>query len=157
MKLFTDRDLREYVAAEILTALEADKHSHRRELEEKDWHIRRVEAQLKDATDDKDRFRGAYKRALKKLGVYRVKLGQATRQLEAAGLAGDSEPNEDGSPKLDTVQGIFDAAMSAIPMMDDMSQNHVRAYIERELRARGAKAGPDILTEVIAGDPVDQE
>jgi hypothetical protein len=45
----------------------------------------------------------------------------------------------------------MDHAASRIPM-DDMSRSLTQTYIEREMRARGAKAGPDILAEVLEGD-----
>jgi hypothetical protein len=155
MKLFTDKDLRDYVAGEVRMALENKRELHTRELQEKQWEINRLTAQLKDAELARDRFRGGYKRALVKLAKRRVQLAQASRQLVAAGLAAGEEPNEDGSPKLDTVQGIFDAVMSKLPMLDDMSQKAVTSYIERELRARGPKAGPDIASEAIEGDSIE--
>lgn len=143
MRLFTDRDLEIYVADSIKAALERQQENH-------DWAVRRLTARAEDAERERNKFRVAYKNAIKRLKTLRRQLSKARVNLQAAGL-GEQGAKEDGTPELDTVQAVLDAAQSTIPGMDSMAVAQVRAYIERNFRARGPKAGGEILEEVLAG------
>jgi hypothetical protein len=115
------------------------------------WEVRRLTARAEDAEAERDKFKGAYKRAINKLQTMRKEVARARLNLQAAGL-GDAAPREDGSPELSTVQGVLDVVLKKIPGIDAMAQELTRSYIEREFRSRGPKAGPDILEEALAGD-----
>ena len=141
MKLMTETELTAYVQAK----LDQQKIEH-------DWEIRRFTAKVEDLTEERDRFRGAYKRGLNKLEKYRLKLADAQRELLAAGVDPAGEAAKDGAPRRPTVQTIMDDLMSEIPGMDDSSQQVTKLYVERELRKRGTGEADEILAEVLAGD-----
>ena len=115
------------------------------------WEIRRLTARAEDAEAIAGRYKGGYKRALKKLGNYRQRLARAKQTIQAAGL-GERDEEKDGKAKLNTVQAVVDQAQAKIPGIDSMALETVRSYVEREFRTRGAKAGPDILEEVLTGE-----
>lgn len=144
VKLFAERDLELYVQDRIAQKVTEIEGNHA-------WEVRRLTARAEDAERERDKFRGAYKRSLAKLGRMRKSLARARQNLQAAGL-GKGEPQADGSPDLSTVQGVIDVVNRKIPGIDAMAQEQTRLYIEREFRSRGAKAGPMILEEVLAGD-----
>ncbi len=116
--------------------------------------MRRLEAQKSDAADDRDRYRTAYKRAIKKLNESRKRTAELSRQLNNAGMLPDPEldKGKDGSPrKLNSVQAVVAQVLTEIPGMDDNGQGAVRAYVERELRMRGIDQAEMIAGEVVAG------
>jgi chromosome segregation ATPase len=151
IRLMSDTELEAHKKAAAAAQVEIHNEIVGRLIENHRWEVRRLTARAEDAEAELTKFRAGYKRALDKLKVYRKKLGEANRNLAAAGLGQGTGPDENGKPALDTVQSIMDQAGSRIPM-DDMSRSLTQTYIEREMRARGAKAGPDILAEVLEGD-----
>lgn len=146
MRLMTEADVRRLKDEYELSAVELERNHA--------WEVRRLTAQKEDAEVDRDRYRAAYKNAIKKLKEARRRGAELSRQLNQAGMLPDPELDrgKDGSPrKLNSVQAVVDQVMTEIPGVDDAGQGAVRAYVERELRMRGIDQAEMIAAEVVAG------
>lgn len=157
MRFFSDRELENYVQQRITHALEESDRAHsERESFEKsqhEWEVRRLTARCEDVERENERFRGGYKRALAKLKKLRVSLADANRQLLAGGLTVETD-EKTGRPKVTPQQEILDEAMTLVPGMDDLSQQHVRTYVDRELRKGRSKE--EVLESVLEGGYADE-
>lgn len=164
MKIFTDADLERYVDDRIHVRLELarDDWENRLKLatEGHGWEVRRLTAQKEDAETEANRYRVAYKNAIKKLNAARKRTSELSRQLNDAGMLPDPELDrgKDGAPrKLNSVQAVVDQVMTEVPGVDDAGQGAVRSYVERELRMRGIDQAEMIAAEVVAGGFLDDE
>lgn len=147
MRIFIGQELEIYVHHRVIDAQRALSEHHA-------WELRRLQAQKDDAETDRDRYRTAYRNAVKKLSRARIRGAELSRQLNNAGMLPDPDldKGKDGAPrKLNSVQAVVDQVMTEIPGVDDAGQGAVRAYVERELRMRGIDQAEMIAAEVVSG------